>query len=267
MGSRASDTIRSTREQAQNSARGARRGTPARGPIRGRPATTSRNTSPLREISSSGNSARGSARCRHRACSSLRAWPGTSAGRDLRPVGGVQLVASIGGVGDDGLDIAHHQGLDGLPVARPRRRRERCCDPHLALARPAVDQAADVDRKALATVQRRHPAASLGRARGLDRRDRCRSPRRGPSASLTIRSTWACSSRPVPNWRMAGCTTSELDHRLDHPGLGPDPLGKARRRFLEPAAMRDQLLDLDRARCGSPPGPRGNPRWWRCGCP
>src|SRR4051794_1333533 len=66
------------------------------------------------------------------------------------------------------------------------------------------------------------------------------------NASLTIRSTWACSSRPVPNWRMAGCTTSELDHGLDHPGLGPDPLGKARRRVLEPAAMRDQLLDLDR---------------------
>src|SRR4051794_41079915 len=65
-------------------------------------------------------------------------------------------------------------------------------------------------------------------------------------ASLTIRSTWACSSRPVPNWRMAGCTTSELDHGLDHAGLGPDPLGEPRRRVLKPAPVRNQFLDLDR---------------------
>src|SRR3954451_18436664 len=65
-------------------------------------------------------------------------------------------------------------------------------------------------------------------------------------ASLTIRSTWACSSRPVPNWRMAGCTTSELDHGLDHAGLGPDPLGEPRRGVLKPAPVRNQFLDLDR---------------------
>ena len=54
---------------------------------------------------------------------------------------------------------------------------------------------------------------------------------------------------------------------LTTPVSGPDPVGEALGRLGEAGPMRDQARRPGCCRRGSPPAPRGNPRWWRCGCP